>query len=97
MTDFGTRLRMAMAYADISMRDLAADLGVSTMAVSKWAKGKCYPRSSHLIGISERCRVTIDWLMEPGNPFTGQDRIDALRRELKEALNELDMLKGGAP
>lgn len=93
MSDFGTRLRMAMAYADISMRDLAAAIGVSTMAVSKWSKGECYPRSSHLTGISKRCNVTVDWLMEPGNPFTGQDRIDALRRELKEALNELDALE----
>ena len=87
MSDFGTRLRMAMAYADITLRELGDELGVSTQAVSKWAKGKSYPRSSHLIGISKRCGVSIEWLMETGDPFTGQDRINALRRELKDVLN----------
>lgn len=93
MSDFGTRLRMAMAYADISMRDLAAHLGVSVMAVSKWASGKCYPRSSHLMAICDRCGVPIEWIMQSGNPFTGQDTIEALRKELKETWNELYAMK----
>ena len=87
MSDFSTRLRMAAAYADVSLRDLAAHLGVSPMAVSKWASGKCCPRSSHLMAICDKCGVPIEWLMETGNPFTGQDQIEALRRELKDVLN----------
>jgi transcriptional regulator with XRE-family HTH domain len=81
---------MAAAYADVSLRDLGAHLGVSPMAVSKWASGKCYPRSSHLMAICDKCGVPIEWLMETGNPFTGQDRIEALRRELKDVLNRYE-------
>lgn len=97
MTDFGVRLRMALAYANISYRDLGDELGVSAMAVSKWAQGQCYPRSSHLIKISERCGCPINWLMEPGDPFTGQDRIDAIRNELKDAYARLEQFKDIIP
>ncbi len=64
-TNFGQRIRVAMAAANINGIAVANVLGVSPQAVSKWAKGKAYPSSKHLVEFCKLTGCSLDWVMEP--------------------------------
>lgn len=90
LADFATRLRMALAYADITRTDLARELGVSPQAVHKWTTGASSPRSSHLMEIVQLTGVSLDWIMRPGSPFSEEPTIDGLRRAIRSFDAERD-------
>lgn len=60
---FGSKLRVARAYADLSLRDVAASVGVSANQISKYESGRDTPRSSVLVGMARLYGVSLDWLM----------------------------------
>lgn len=60
---FGDKLRVARAYADLSMRDVAARVGVSANAIAKYEAGTMTPSSSVLVALSQAYGVSLDWLM----------------------------------
>jgi transcriptional regulator with XRE-family HTH domain len=85
------RFRMAMASANVSMRDVGKACGVSAVAVGQWTRGVCLPRASQLVAFSKITGASLDWLMCPddpfGPPFIGmrnamQEEIDALKIQL---------------
>lgn len=58
----GRRIRVLRAERGFSLRDLAARLGVSAMAVSKWENGQ--PMSStHLLALCRELGCTVEFLM----------------------------------
>ncbi len=92
--EFGRRVRMAMASANMSCRDVGAACDVSAMAVWKWANGKCYPRSNQLMALAKATGVPVDWLMSCDDPFpvnfaAERRKHDAAREAAERGLAEL--------
>jgi transcriptional regulator with XRE-family HTH domain len=92
--EFGRRVRMAMASANMSCRDVGAVCGVSAQAVSQWMRGHCYPRSNQLLALAKATGAPIDWLMSSDDPFpvnfaAERRRHDAARDAVERALTEL--------
>ena len=65
---FAQRLRVALASSGLTQGALAVACNLSQAAVSKWVRGTCYPRSSHLSTIASLTGASIEWLMSP-EPF----------------------------
>lgn len=63
--NFGQRLRVALAAADIRQSGLAEETGVSPAAVSNWCKGKCYPSIEALEIICDITGASLEWLLWP--------------------------------
>ena len=59
----GFRIRKQMDKNGISVNDLAAHFGLSTMSVYKWVWGKFLPNISHLAEMAELFGCTIDDLV----------------------------------
>ncbi|PKL55057.1 MAG: hypothetical protein CVV35_12050 [Methanomicrobiales archaeon HGW-Methanomicrobiales-6] len=57
----GERIRSARIGAGMSQRDLAGEMGLSAMAISKYENGEVIPRSGLLIQMSEILGVNIDY------------------------------------
>lgn len=66
---FGAKLRMARAYANMSMRELGCAVGVSHNAIAKYEAGEIHPKSSVLVGMAKRLDVSLDWIMCPCPPM----------------------------
>lgn len=62
-TLFGAKLRVARAVADLSLRDAAAKVGLSAMALSKFENGASTPKTSNLAALARLYGVTLDWLV----------------------------------
>ena len=60
---FSARLRMAMGWRGVSGLQLAAQIGVTPQAVSKFAHGKMLPASSVLVKIGKALDTSLDFLM----------------------------------
>lgn len=60
---FGDKLRVARAYADLSMRDVSARVGVSANAIAKYEAGTMTPSSGVLVALAQVYGVSLDWLM----------------------------------
>lgn len=60
---FGDKLRVARAYADMSMRDVGSIVGVSANAIAKYEAGTMTPQSSVLVALARLYGVSLDWLM----------------------------------
>lgn len=60
---FGDKLRVARACADMSLRDVSENIGVSANAISKYELGVMTPQSSVLVGLARLYGVSLDWLM----------------------------------
>lgn len=60
---FGDKLRVARAYADLSMRDVGSIVGVSANAIAKYEAGTMTPQSSVLVALARLYGVSLDWLM----------------------------------
>lgn len=65
LSHFAERVRVALAASEVSPRQLAKVCDVSPQSVSKWMKGKCAPRSSHLIILARMTGANLEWLMTP--------------------------------
>lgn len=58
----GRRIRVLRAERGLSLRNLAARLGVSAMAVSKWENGQAMS-SAHLLALCRELGCTVEFLM----------------------------------
>ena len=63
MEDFGERLRKLRTENQISQEELAAKLGVSAQAVSKWERGISNPDLSIIVPMAKVFRVSTDRLL----------------------------------
>lgn len=86
---FHKRLRVALAWSDISPMELSRRLGVTRQAVHGWTHQGKYPRSSHLVQIARETGFSIDWLMQSGDPFYQQPIIEELLSNNKLLANLL--------
>ena len=59
----GWRLRRALAFADISVQEIADELGVTRTTVSRWANDRgTPPRRVYVKEWAARCGVPFEWL-----------------------------------
>lgn len=61
---FAENLRRARKTKGMSQEELAALLGVSRQAVSKWEQGTGYPETEKLKTISNNLNVSLDYLLD---------------------------------
>lgn len=88
MTDItARRFRMAMASANVSLRDVGKTCGVSAVAVGQWTRGVCLPRASQLVAFSRATGASLDWLMSPDDPFGPSFK--GMRDAMQEEINAL--------
>jgi transcriptional regulator with XRE-family HTH domain len=67
----GARIKQARRMAGLSQRGLAAKVGVSAMAVSKWEWGQVYPGSARMMQIADACAVKPGYLLRQTVTLTG--------------------------
>ena len=67
---FGNKLQALRARAGLSQEELAARLGVSRQAVSKWELDKAAPDAAYIVAISILFAVTTDYLLKDDAPET---------------------------
>lgn len=60
---FGKKLRVARALRNLSMREVAAEVGVTAQAISKYETAKMMPRPQVLLRLAELYGVSVDWLL----------------------------------
>lgn len=63
-----TNIRTARLAADLTQAQLAAVLGIESMAVSKWERGLHSPSDSNLVALAERLGRPVGWF------YTEHDR-----------------------
>ena len=64
----GDRIRIFRIRQNLTQRELAERLGVSSQAVSKWECGSACPDVTLLFKLSRLLRVTTDALLCPEEP-----------------------------
>lgn len=62
----GWRLQRSLAHADMSIDDMAAELGVSRQSVSRWVNDHVDPRLGYLKLWALRTGVPLGWLVDGG-------------------------------
>ena len=62
--EFGKRLQKLRKERGLSQEELAARLGVSRQAVSKWELGESRPELENVVQLSECLEVTTDYLLK---------------------------------
>jgi len=63
---FGEKLKNYRKEKKFTQDEVAAKIGVSAQAVSKWEKGECLPDVYNLKLLSQLLRVSVDALLETG-------------------------------
>lgn len=58
------RLRVALGFSGHTRSSLAARIGVSVNAVSKWTRGAQLPNPTALHDIARETKVSVEWLQE---------------------------------
>ena len=71
MEEFGERLKKLRVENQMSQDELAAKLGVSAQAVSKWERGKSTPDLAVIVPMAKLLRISTDRLL--GNEGFRQD------------------------
>ena len=69
-TPEGERIKQARKARGLSQRGLAALIGVSAMAISKWERGTLFPGSQRLIALAEALGVKPGWIWQKPTAFT---------------------------
>lgn len=64
--EIAARLTQLRKEKGLSQEDLAASLGVSRQAVSKWERGESAPELENLMALAELYGCTLDHLVHPG-------------------------------
>lgn len=65
----GSRIRQARRAAELSQSQLAARVGAHVTSISDWERGVNRPRVEALAAIAEATGKTLDWFVEPRDPF----------------------------
>lgn len=65
---FGSKLQALRAGTGLSQEELAARLGVSRQAVSKWELDKAMPDAVYIVAVSDLFGVTTDYLLKDAPP-----------------------------
>lgn len=68
---FGQRVKIARVLRAMSMRDLAARMGITVAAVSKAEQGRMFG-SRNLIKLSEAVDLPLDWFFSDDPAYLGQ-------------------------
>jgi len=72
---FGKNLAKLRKNADMTQSELADRLNITHQAVSRYEKGHCFPDVSILVLIAETFNVTLDELINSGEPTKGEREI----------------------
>jgi transcriptional regulator with XRE-family HTH domain len=72
---FGAYLSRLRKNADMTQSELAEKLNLTRQAVSKYETGDSFPDVSILIQIAEIFEITLDELINSGNPTKGETKI----------------------
>lgn len=75
ITKFGGYLSRLRKNADMTQSELADKLNVTHQAVSRYEKGHCFPDVSILVLLAEIFGVTLDELINSGEPTKGESMI----------------------
>lgn len=59
----GWRLQRALAHADVSVEQMAAELGVTRQTVGRWMHERVEPKTGFLRLWALRCGVSYEWLL----------------------------------
>jgi transcriptional regulator with XRE-family HTH domain len=62
------RMELALEYGNISVQEMAAELGMSRTTISNWLHGRTEPRRRDLLVWSMTCGVPLEWLMTGAVP-----------------------------
>jgi transcriptional regulator with XRE-family HTH domain len=84
--DFGSKIKTLRLEKNMTQKDLAKAIGVSTRSLINYETGRCYPRQASVVAnLSEQLGVTADYLLsdEPDVPKeVSQKDADVLVRQL---------------
>ena len=84
-------MRVARRGAGLTQKQLAAELGVESITVSRWERGVTSPSLGRLRRIAELTETTVSDLVRAPDAVTGQAaEIAALREELAETRELVD-------
>ncbi len=86
MNDFGRRLALARKEQGMTQEQLAARLGVTPQAVSKWERGNGYPDLDLLFSLCEIAKCSSDYLI-------GRDTISSNLTEDKDEKAATQLLR----
>ncbi len=75
ITKFGAYLSRLRKNADMTQSELADKLNVTHQAVSRYEKGHCFPDISILVLLAEIFDITLDELINSGEPTKGESKI----------------------
>lgn len=84
--ELGTRIRQARTKVGLSIRDLAALLGVSHATVGHWETGTHAPSVAALLKVAEITQADIAWF------FSGREPVRKMRAIGKD---EIEVVGGG--
>ena len=96
----GEKIRLLRKKNDVTQDSLAAHLGVTPQAVSRWESGVCYPDMNALPLLADYFSVTIDELLCYNNAQR-EARVRAIREEAEHLLDldrvtdALELLRSG--
>ena len=89
----GARLRVARRSAGLTQRQLADQLGVESITVSRWERGVTTPSLPRLRKIAELTDTTVsDLVRTPDAQMTQGAELAALREELAETREIVDRI-----
>ena len=85
------RLRSARRAAGLTQKQLAAELGVESITVSRWERGVTTPSLVRLRRVAELTETTVSDLVRAPDAVTGQTaELAALREEIAETRELVD-------
>lgn len=102
ITKFGGYLSRLRKNADMTQSELADKLNVTHQAVSRYEKGHCFPDVSILVQLAEIFDVTLDELINSGEPTKGESTIlenvakgnsDIVAEDFQDIVNLAPILK----
>jgi transcriptional regulator with XRE-family HTH domain len=90
-SDVGARLRTARRAAGLTQKQLAQELGVEPITVSRWERGVTSPSLARLRRIAQLTETTVSDLVRAPDAVTGHAaELAALREELAETRELVD-------
>lgn len=99
ITKFGIYLSRLRKNADMTQSELAERLNVTHQAISRYEKGHCFPDVSILIQLADMFGITIDELINGGEPTPAESVIleNVVRGKGDFAVNDFSAIAGLAP